>query len=83
MDRLIERRKNDQQICVNTSLVVREIPIKTMQDFVLLQKEQQALGQTVTDARVAVVKKEPSCIVVGIVYWYNHCANQYEDFLKF
>ena len=62
----------------STSLISREMQIKTPRDTTSHPSEWPSLvSPQITSAGGAVEKREPSCIVGGNVSWYNHYGEQY------
>ena len=57
----------------STSLIIREMQIKTTMRSTSHQSEWPSLiNPQITRAGGAVEKREPSCTVGGNVSWYNH-----------
>ena len=81
--------KEDMQIAkksikrCSTSLIIREIEIKTTMRYHLTQSEWPSSKNLQTiNAGEGVEKKEPTYIVGGNVNWYSHYGEQYWRFLN-
>jgi hypothetical protein len=62
------------------SLVIREVQIKTNQDYTLQQSEWlRSKPQLTTHVGQGVDKEEHSSTAGGIANWYNHSGNQSGD----
>ena len=67
----------------STSLIIREVWIKTTLRYLLTQVRVAIIKNLQTkSAGEDVEKKEPSYIVGGNVNWYSHYGDQYGDSLK-
>uniref|UniRef100_A0A8D1BFI8 Uncharacterized protein n=1 Tax=Sus scrofa TaxID=9823 RepID=A0A8D1BFI8_PIG len=67
----------------STSLIIREMQIKTTMNITSHQSEWPSLiSPQITSAGVGVEKREPSFTVGGNVYWYSHYGEQFGDTLK-
>ena len=65
----------------STSLIIREIRIKTTLRFQLIQSEWlRSKIQVTADAGEDVEKEKHSSIAGGIASWYNHSGNQSGSF---
>ena len=67
----------------STSLIIREVWIKTTLRYLLTQVRVAIIKNLQTkSAGEDVEKKEPSYIVGGNANWYSHYGDQYGDSLK-
>jgi hypothetical protein len=63
----------------STSLIIREMQIKTTRDFTSHQSEWlRSKIQVTADAGKDVEKEEHSSIAGGIARWYNHSGYQFD-----
>lgn len=59
----------------STSLITREIQVKTMIFYLTPVTMAKLKQETRVDENVK--KKESSCPVIGYAYWHSHCGKQY------
>ena len=76
MGKDLNRYLSKEYIC-STSLIIREIQIKTMKRYHLTTSESLSpINQPRTSAGEDVEKGEHFCIVDGNADWWSHCGKQ-------
>ena len=75
--------REDIQFRCSTTLIIREMQIKTTMRYCLTLVKMAIIKniQTINDGE-GVEKREPSYIFSGNANWYSHCGEQHGDSLE-